>query len=52
MVATRNLRGPGGLLMPGTGLKVIAIDFIEASPAQAEPLGDRARFEFAGTKQG
>jgi hypothetical protein len=52
MVATRNPRGPGGLLMPGTGLKVIAIDFIEASPAQAEPLGGRARFEFAGTKQG
>src|ERR1022692_1553924 len=52
MVATRNPRGPGGLLMPGTGLKVIAIDFIEASPPQAEPLGSRARFEFAGSKQG
>jgi hypothetical protein len=52
MVATRNPRGPGGLLMPGAGLKVIAIDFIEASPPQADPLGGRARFEFAGTKQG
>jgi hypothetical protein len=38
--------------MPGASLQVIAIDFIEASPAQAEPLRGCGRFEFAGTKQG
>ena len=52
MIATGNPRGPGGLLMMGAGLKVIAIDFIEASTGQAELLGGGARFELSGTKQG
>ena len=50
MIATRNPRSPGGLLMMGAGLEVIAIDFIEARTGQAELLGGRAHFELSGTK--
>src|ERR1035437_6831709 len=52
MIATRKPRSPGGLLMMGAGLEVIAIDFIEASTGKAELLGGGARFELSGTKQG
>ena len=41
MIAARNARDPGGLLMLGAGLKVIAVDFIEARAGQAQLLDGR-----------
>jgi hypothetical protein len=51
VIAARNTRGPGGLLMKSTGLEVIAIDFIETGSAKAQLLEGGFGLEFSVAKQ-
>jgi hypothetical protein len=51
VIAARNTWGPSGLLMKGTGLEVIAVDFIEAGAAKAQLLEGGFGLEFSVAKE-
>jgi len=52
VIAARNAWPPGGLLMKGTGLEVIGVDFIETGAAKAQLLKSGFGLEFSIAQEG
>lgn len=52
VIASRNARRPGGLLMLGAGFEVVGVALVESAAGEPQPLRRRQRVEAAGTEVG